>query len=189
MVNLNLIFRVRLYRIDVKFFKVYYNNNQSEKIMRSYEEIVEFGKTHSLQEVFDDIFPTILKYHMERYRKTMEEYKDNPSGYLYTSYMKLHYDSVMLGDDIPLDVLQTRLQLEVEKIKKHYTLSQKFSVEAEEGGISLNFRWVKIEDESYAKGVAENIASKISWKIKNASDSSQLYSDYNKYYQYSKDID
>ena len=103
--------------------------------------------------------------------------------------MKLHYDSVMLGDDIPLDVLQTRLQLEVEKIKKRYTLSQKFSVEAEEGGISLNFRWVEIEDESYAKGVAENIASKISWKIKNASDSSQLYSDYNKYYQYSKDID
>ncbi len=157
--------------------------------MRSYEEIIEFGKTHSLQEVFDDILPTILKYHMERYREAMDKYKDDPNGYLYTSYMKLHYDSVMLGDDISLYILQTRLQLEVEKIKKSHTLSQKFSLESTEGGISLNFRWVEIEDESYAKSVAENVASKISWKIKNASDSSQLYSDYNKYYQYSKDID
>lgn len=157
--------------------------------MRSYEEILEFGKAHSLQEVFDDILPTILKYHMERYREAMDKYKDDPNGYLYTNYMKLHYDSVMLGDDISLYILQTRLQLEVEKIKKSYTLSQKFSLEAVEGGISLNFRWVEIEDESYAKSVAENITSKISWKIKNTSDSSQLYSDYNKYYQYSKDID
>ena len=165
------------------FFKVYYNNKIA-KIMRNYEELIEFAKTHNLQEIYNEIFPWIFSYHTQWYEKDKALHFSNPVGYHYTRFMTLHHDSTMLGDNIGVEEFQRKLQSMTEEIRKKFTFAQEFELEAIEDVIELNFKWVEIDDEARVLSIAKHVTSELAWKFKNTSDNYSLYSSYNVYYQY-----
>lgn len=152
--------------------------------MRSYEEIIEFAKTHSLQEIYNEIFPWIYSYHTQWYEKDKALHFDNPMGYNYTRFMTLHHNSVMLGNDVDVEIFQTKLHSEIEAIKNKYTFAHNFQLEATDDEIQLNFQWVEIDDEMQVLSIARHITSELAWKFKNTADNYSLYTNYNVYYQY-----
>jgi hypothetical protein len=79
--------------------------------MKSYEEIIEFAKTHTLQEIYNEIFPWIFSYHTQWYEKDKAMHFSNPEGYNHTRFMTPHSDSAVLGDDIDVEEFYRNLQL------------------------------------------------------------------------------
>lgn len=152
--------------------------------MKSYEEMIEFAKTHTLQEIYNEISPWILSYHTQWYEKDKALHFSNPDGYNYTRFMTPHSDSVMLGDDINVEEFYRNLQFKIKEVMAKHTLAHDFCLEAMEDGIRLNFKWVEIDDEARVLSIAKHVTSTLAWKFKNTSDNYGLYSDYNVFYQY-----
>ena len=152
--------------------------------MKSYEEIIEFAKTHALQEIYNEIFPWILSFHTQWYEKDKAMHFYNPEGYNHTRFMTPHFDSAMLGDDINVEEFYRNLQFKIKEVMSKYTLAHDFRLEAMEDGIRLNFKWVEIDDEARVLSIAKHVTSELAWKFKNTSDNYGLYRDYNVFYQY-----
>lgn len=157
--------------------------------MKSYNEILEESKYMTYDELYAYLEPYFIEYVKNDYKNQINRYQQTnivPESNLYIS---VDFDRIQIANCICVDEISEVLKKEIEKVKAIYKTAYNFQIYADADDINLEFKYIKIKDENAAILIANNLLDDIVWKLINEKNSVEIYSVYNKVYQFQKNID
>lgn len=156
--------------------------------MKSYKEILDWSKNATLSEIYKEIEEYFVAYSIEIRKRDIAEYKNSNTLFVDSSYIRRHYDERIIESNSRVDLFIKNLNLELEQLHRDYPNAYDIRIAADEDNVVIKFYYHTIEPESTACAIGKTNASKVAWKLNNGINTADLYSVYNRVYEFSKKI-
>ena len=146
--------------------------------MKNYKEILTWSKNVTLSEIYKEIEKHFIDHSREIRKRDIAEFEHSNLLLVDSSYIQRHYDERIIESNSRVDLFIRNLNSELEQIHSDYPNAY----------VIIKFHYHTIEPESTADAIGKSNASKVAWKLNQGIDTADLYSVYNRVYEFSKKI-
>ena len=156
--------------------------------MKNYKEILTWSKDVTLSEIYKEIEKHFIDHSREIRKRDIAEFEHSNLLLVDSSYIQRHYDERIIESNSRVDLFIRNLNSELEQIHSDYPNAYDIRIAADEDNVIIKFHYHTIEPESTADAIGKSNASKVAWKLNQGIDTADLYSVYNRVYEFSKKI-